>query len=140
MPHRTQPQTSHTMTARARRLRRQATVPERLLWGVLRGRRLGGLKFRRQAPVGPYVADFLCEAAKLVVEVDGESHGGRVAADAARTAHLASRGLTVVRVSNDDVLANLDEVAAYLLRVARELIDAREGEPSPRPSPGGRGS
>ncbi len=98
-------------TAAARRLRRDATVPERILWSVLRGRRLGGLKFRRQHPVGPFVVDFYCHAAAMVVEVDGRSHEDR-------TEYLQQQGLRVFRVTNDDVQ---DDVEAVARGIAREV-------------------
>ena len=67
---------SQHMIARARRLRRAATLPERLPWPALRGRSLRTFKFRRQEPIGPYVADFCCHAARLIIEIDGLSHEG----------------------------------------------------------------
>lgn len=106
------------MTQRARELRSNASIPERMLWGLLRGRRLCGIKFRRQHAIGPYVADFFCEKAKLVVELDGESHTGQGIADAQRTAFLESRGLRVIRVANDDLLRDSDAVATYIARAA----------------------
>ena len=60
--------------ARARDLRRTMTLPEVLVWQHIRGRRLDGIRFRRQHPIGPYILDFFCEDARLAVEVDGESH------------------------------------------------------------------
>src|SRR5208337_573404 len=63
-------------TENARQLRRNATIPERMLWNRLRGGRLAGLKFRRQQPIGPYIVDFFCHEVGLVVEVDGRSHDG----------------------------------------------------------------
>src|SRR5690242_9709167 len=92
------------MIERARQLRRDTTVPERFLWSLLRDGRLAGLKFRRQHPIGPFVADFYCHDAALVVEVDGMSHDGRAVADAQRTSYLESQGLQVLRIGNDDVL------------------------------------
>ncbi len=97
----------------ARRLRRDATGPERLLWSRLRGRALG-VAFRRQSPIGPYVVDFFAPLARLVVEVDGRSHAGRAAADAARRTVLESLGLRVVRVTNDDVLYRLDATVRFI--------------------------
>ena len=115
MPRPTSPQTRD----RARVLRREMTVPERLVWAHLRDRKLDGLKFRRQATVGPYIADFLCEEHRLAVELDGESHEADEAAshDARRTAYLVALGYRVVRYPNDEVLANLDGV---LLDIARQ--------------------
>jgi very-short-patch-repair endonuclease len=107
----------------ARRLRRDATVPERLLWSRLRRGALG-TDFRRQAPVGPYVVDFLCPQLLLVVEVDGRSHDGQDAADRARQAALERLGYAVLRVSNDEVLADLEAVARRLGEAVVERADA----------------
>ena len=98
------------------------TIPERALWNLLKGKRLGGFKFRRQAAVGSYVADFYCSECRLIVELDGQSHEGRARKDAERTRHLEAQGLEVVRVTNDDVLRSPDAVCAYLLRVCRDQV------------------
>jgi very-short-patch-repair endonuclease len=121
---------------RAIDLRRNATKPEQLLWSILCRRKLGGFKFRRQHPIEPYIVDFYCATINLIVELDGESHERRQAYDLDREAHLTNLGLTIVRVTNDDVIHNLDGVAEYLLRVANE----RREEASPSPSLGGRGN
>ena len=113
------------LPARARRLRREATVPERLLWSRLRRHRLG-VRFTRQRAIGPFIVDFFAPAVDLVVEVDGRSHDARrMAYDLQRQTWLETRGLHVVRVTNDDVLHHLDEVtrALYTL-VQRRLNDA----------------
>src|SRR5271167_1014771 len=87
-------------TENARRLRRNATIPERILWNRLRGGGLAGLKFRRQQPIGPYIVDFFCHEAGLVVEVDGRSHDERGNEDARREAFLREQQqLQVLRVS-----------------------------------------
>ena len=92
-------------TARARTLRRNPTQAEKVLWMHLRRKAIDGMKFRRQARIGPYIADFLCCSVKLVIEVDGGIHRLREAEDAVRSAWLRSRGYTVLRVSNALVLA-----------------------------------
>ena len=99
----------------ARKLRREMTLPEILLWEQLRAQKLG-VKFRRQHPVGPYVIDFCATAAKLVFEIDGEAHdrGTAPARDPARDAFLAAQGFKVVRVTAKDVLENMDGVVALL--------------------------
>ena len=104
--------------SRAQQLRRNATQPEQLLWSILRARRLGGLKFRRQHPIEPYVVDFYCAEANLVVELDGESHEGRQEYDQHRESFLSNMGLTIIRVTNDQVLDNSDGVAEGILRAA----------------------
>src|SRR5690349_19610617 len=88
----------------ARQLRRNMTQPERALWSLLRDRRLAKLKFRRQQPIGDYIVDFFCEAANLIVEIDGRSHDDRAGHDLRRQRWLESRSLRIMRVSNDDVL------------------------------------
>ena len=94
------------------------TEAERRLWYHLRAHRCDGFKFRRQVPLGPYVADFLCEQRRIVVEVDGGQHSDRLAADGARTAWLNAHGYRVIRFWNHDVLENMagvwDELSAAL--------------------------
>ena len=105
-------------TARARRLRKEAPFPERLLWGRLRGGQVGGLRFRRQHPVGPYIADFYCASAKLVIELDGVSHDERATYDGRRTRFMESRGLRVIRFTDNEVVQDVDDV---VYRVACEV-------------------
>ncbi len=109
--------TSPELIAAARRLRRTMTPAERLLWEQLRARRLQGLYFRRQHPLGPFILDFCCPAAKLVVEVDGAVHDAvaQAAYDLLRTERLRDDGYTVLRFRNEEVEANL---AAVLHRIA----------------------
>ena len=102
------------MLDRARQLRRDMTLPERMLWNQLRGRQLGP-RFRRQVPMGAFVVDFYCPKAKLVVEVDGEFHGDRQAEDATRTRWLEGQGCRVVRVQAVEVLTDLQTVLERLL-------------------------
>jgi very-short-patch-repair endonuclease len=90
------------LTERARSLRADDTRAEARLWEALRDRRLGGWKWRRQVPVGPYIVDFLCPVLRLVVEVDGATHDDH-AYDARRTAYLERRGLRVHRVCNHGI-------------------------------------
>jgi very-short-patch-repair endonuclease len=116
---------------RARTLRHKPAEPERRLWQKLRNRQLGDLKFRRQTPVGPYVADFLCLDAMLIVEVDGDTHGTTQALDARRTAYLEREGFRVIRFSNAEVMANIDGVLVAVL--AATLM------PSPSQAPSGSG-
>ena len=96
-----------SLLSHARALRRDATPAERRLWQGLRRHQLGGLKFRRQVPLGPYIADFYCASARLVIEVDGISHIDS-RSDASRDAWMARQGIRVVRVANRDVLTNLE--------------------------------
>ncbi len=94
---------------RAKSMRRDPTPAERQLWTMLRAGRLNGAKFRRQYPIGPYIADFACAAALLVVEADGAHHNNEI--DAPRTAWLARQGWRVVRFPNRDILDWPDGVA-----------------------------
>jgi very-short-patch-repair endonuclease len=106
-----------TQTQRARTLRRAMTEPEWRLWMRLRNRAFGGAKFVRQFPIGPYVVDFCCREAGLIVEIDGWTHGTKtaIAADARRDAWLGAAGYRVARFSNDDVMRNLDGVLETIL-------------------------
>ena len=99
---------SDKLRANARALRRNSTDAERILWSELRAGRLNGVIFRRQVPIENYVADFICHAAKLVIELDGGQHfsdeGER--ADARRSAAIEAKGFKVLRFSNFDVMTN----------------------------------
>ncbi|NJD89768.1 MAG: endonuclease domain-containing protein, partial [Betaproteobacteria bacterium] len=97
-------------TAFARSLRRAPTEAENRLWYYLRDRRLSGAKFRRQVPIGPYVVDFLCVTASLIVEADGGQHSERAGYDEERTRYLEARGYRVVRFWNNDVIGNIEGV------------------------------
>jgi very-short-patch-repair endonuclease len=94
---------------RARELRRRLTPPEARLWIALRNKRLN-LHFRRQHPIGPYILDFYCDAAKLAVEVDGEGHLGRIDHDERRDRWLLARGIRALRIRAIEVRDNLDGV------------------------------
>jgi very-short-patch-repair endonuclease len=91
---------------RARRLRRDMTLPEVLLWDCLRAGRLEGFRFRRQHPVGPYILDIYCASARLAVEVDGFQHDqpAQIAYDRRRDGYLGERGIRVMRIAATDVL------------------------------------
>src|SRR5215470_4248150 len=108
---------------RAKHLRRAMTRAEILLWRYLKAHHLDGLSFRRQAPMGQYVIDFVCHAARLIVELDGETHDfdERQRHDAVRDAWPASRGYYVLRFTNEEVLCSLEGV----LTVIRETATAR---------------
>jgi very-short-patch-repair endonuclease len=94
----------------ARRLRREQTDAERLLWRHLRGRRMRNAKFRRQHPIGPYFADFCSIERRLVIELDGSQHADPSPEDENRTSFLKSRDYRVLRFWNDQVLSDVDEV------------------------------
>jgi very-short-patch-repair endonuclease len=105
---------------RARKLRREMSYPEVLLWQRLRGSS-AGIKFRRQHPIGPdYTVDFYCAAARLAIEVDGEIHSaaGAPERDARRDAYLRAHGLNVVRIPAIDVLRDADATAEAIVALA----------------------
>lgn len=103
----------------ARRLRREQTPIEARLWRMLKAGQLAGYKFRRQHAIGRYVTDFCCEEARLVIEVDGDSHGEQQEYDEARTLHLKGLGYAVLRVTNRDVMTNTDGVLELILNECR---------------------
>ena len=105
------------LTGLARTLRRGQTSAEAKLWSILRNRQLEGLKFRRQQPIGGYIADFCCEELRLVVELDGGQHAERQEEDRARTSILEDMNYTVLRFWNVDVAQGLDGVVEEILSV-----------------------
>ena len=100
---------------RARELRENPTVAERVLWKHIRRRQLGGHRFRRQHPTGPYILDFFCFQKGLVLEIDGGQHSERAASDAERTARLEARGFRVLRFWNNQVLNEIEAVKEAIL-------------------------
>ena len=127
------------LRAAARQMRRVPVDVEEALWWRLRGRRLGGLKFRRQHPVGNYIADFVCLEARLIVELDGKQHQGSVR-DIRRSDDLKGLGFDVIRFDNERVRMEIDAVCGEIAGAA--ALRLRPPHPSaPRPpSPtGGEG-
>ena len=114
-------------TARSRELRLNATQAERRLWTQLSARKVAGVRFNRQFPIGPFICDFVSRSAKLVIEVDGGQHAVDVAKDEARSAYLKARGYRVIRFWNNDVLERIEGVVAEIERVLSDM-------PSPDPS------
>jgi len=106
------------LTDRARCLRHSATPPEQVPWSVLRGRRVAGLKFRRQEPIGPNVVDFCCRELRLVVELDGMSHDDKQSRGAVRERWLRDQGYRVIHVTNWDVNEDLEAVTRLIARKA----------------------
>ena len=115
----------------ARKLRKQPTDAENLLWKHLRARQLNGYKFRRQHFIDPYIVDFFCMESGLIVEADGGQHDEQRKYDTERTVYFESRGYRVIRFWNNEILDNIDIVLERIMK----LLD----DPSPQPSPGGRG-
>jgi len=114
---------------RARSLRTAMTGPEHRLWWCLRAHRLNGLSIRRQVPIGPYVVDFLCPAARLIIELDGGGHTqeAQTQHDQNRTAWLTARGYRVLRFWNGEVHGNLNGVCETILTVAKERLRQTTG-------------
>lgn len=125
--------------ANARRLRNEATPQERRLWGGLREvNQMLGTHFRRQAPIGRFIADFAEYGRRLVIEVDGGQHGG--GRDVARDAWLTGQGFVVMRFWNNEVDGNIEGVMRVILD-AVEAVDAGAAAPPSQPSPtGGEGA
>jgi len=117
----------------AQKLRKSSTDAELRLWLRLKNRNLAGFKFRRQHPIPPYIADFVCLEQKLIVELDGGQHAEQVTRDAERTAYLESKGFRVIRFWNDDALKQTDAVLEEILR------QLNAPHPSPLPAGGARG-
>jgi very-short-patch-repair endonuclease len=123
----------------AKQFRANPTDAERRLWSLLRRRQLF-LRFRRQQAIGPYIADFFCPAAKLIIELDGDQHGGEagMARDAMRTRWLEQRGFIVLRFPNAVILKNDSFVMDEILRVMAAVVPLPEAPSALRPSLKGR--
>jgi very-short-patch-repair endonuclease len=122
------------LRSNARALRKNSTDAERILWSELRDHRLNGASFKRQVPIGNYIADFICHAAKLVIELDGGQHFSDQAeqADAKRSAAIEARGFRVLRFGNHDVMTNragvLETISAAIGASAPTLTLPRKRE------------
>ena len=118
----------------ARKLRRTMSLPEVLLWQRLRGSP-NSVAFRKQHPIDPYVADFYCSKARLVIEIDGIAHdmGDRPERDEARDLFLAERGYHVLRIAADDILKDADGVANSIVTYAANPLRQRSALPPPSP-------
>jgi len=124
--------------SRSRSLRRSATEAEKILWRELRNRRLAGFKFRRQVWIGPFIADFACVEAKVVVEADGSQHSDHRQYDVRRDVYLRGEGYRVLRVWNNELMGNMDGVLeairhALLERVPSPSHSASASGPLPLP-------
>jgi very-short-patch-repair endonuclease len=128
---------------RSRELRKDQTPAEKILWGRLRNRRFGGIKFRRQHVIGPCIADFFCAEVGLVIELDGATHVGKKDSDRLRDEDMAALGLHVYRVWNTEIYDDLECVLEGIWRRYQKLRaskqkteDAAHLAPSP-PASGG---
>jgi valyl-tRNA synthetase/very-short-patch-repair endonuclease len=126
---------SQTFLTHARNLRRNATDAEQYLWSILRGRGVMGFKFRRQHTIEPYIVDFFCYEANLIIELDGGQHNEEPARakDETRARVLESKGYTVLRFWNNDVLGNIEGVLEVLAQALERVA------PHPSPLPEGEG-
>ncbi|CAN5276759.1 endonuclease domain-containing protein [soil metagenome] len=120
-----------TLKARAKQMRANPTPAEHRLWLALRADRFEGQQFTRQTIIAPYIVDFASKAAKLIIEIDGDTHSAEDRYDARRTEFLETLGYRVIRFANHDVLGNIDGVLSSIAQILR----ASSPQPSPR---GGR--
>ena|ERR1700712_835196 len=111
----TRRKTQTTNRSRAKKMRHEPVVMEDLFWSMVRNRRMGGLKFKRQVLIEPYIADFVCAEHMLIVELDGPLHAERQAYDAKRDAYLHRQGYRVLRFTNDDLARDVAVVRAIIL-------------------------
>jgi len=109
----------------ARRMRKDPTQAEALLWEKLRKRRLGGLKFRRQHIINPFIVDFYCPAAKFVIEVDGSVHKHQKEYDRVREEYLEELGYKIVRFRNEEVIENIEMVLAGVYNTCMNWLDKK---------------
>ena len=113
------------LQTRAKKLRQNMSEAETRLWHHLRAGRLNGYKFRRQQPMGSYIADFVCVNPKLIIEADGGQHVEQAAYDVERSRYLQLQGFTVLRFWNHQILQQTDDVLAEILRVLDGLVEKR---------------
>jgi very-short-patch-repair endonuclease len=110
-------------TAKARQLRNNPTDAERLLWQHLRLHQVGGFKFRRQQPLGPFIVDFACLEKRLVIEVDGGQHGERIAYEAERSEWLKAQGFVVLRFWNNEVVREIEAMKEVIWKALGGQLD-----------------
>ena len=128
------------LTGLARQLRKDMTPAEELLWYKIRRKQLGNIRFRRQHPIGRYIADFCCPDLRLIVELDGDMHLNRKMYDQSRDEYLSACGYRTIRFSNEDVVQRMDEVVEKIRRIAEEVKIMDTPYPSvPFPRSGGKG-
>jgi very-short-patch-repair endonuclease len=130
---------------RARRLRHDMTDAERIIWNAIRAYRMHGISFRRQTPIGPFIVDFVCHAAWLIIEIDGGQHyeAETMKRDAQRDAYLTSKGYRVLRFNNYDVITNrqgvLETIASAVAHAPSPPLPRKRGReqavPVARPRP-----
>jgi very-short-patch-repair endonuclease len=132
---------SERQRSRAKQFRQTMTPAETLLWRCLKANRIDGLGFRRQVPVRKYIADFVCFSAKLIVELDGESHDfeERRKADQTRDAFFVSEGFQILRFSNEQVMSNLEGVVELIRQATASRASGLPPSPTLPHKGGGSG-
>lgn len=117
---------------KAQFLRKNETESEKILWGKLRNNQVKGYKFRRQHPIGLYIADFYCHKLKLIIEVDGEYHNlpEQIEKDKERTQILESNGLKVIRFTNHEIHKNVDKVISEIILKTDEILHLQNSNQS----------
>lgn len=111
----------HPNRKRARVMRTEPVQAEKIFWSFARNRLLGGHKFKRQVPIGPYIADFVCLERKLIIELDGPFHAQRAGYDAKRDQFLEDQGFSVLRISNEELAGDASGVVAMILNELKSL-------------------
>ena len=106
----------------AREFRQKMTPEENLIWEQLRGNKLNGLHFRRQQVIDGYIVDFYCHSARLVLEIDGPIHDSQKKEDKEREQALTDNGLKILRIKNEEIQVNMDQVLAKIQNVCRETL------------------
>ena len=124
--------------ANRKALRNSMTPAEALLWRALKGRGTGGMKFRRQQGIGPFILDFYCPEHRLGIELDGSSHDYKYEYDDQRTKYLYEQGIRILRFSNQQVFSSMQGVLTEIVSAANEVTDPTP--PSGHPSPTWEGS
>ncbi len=122
---------SEAIFVAAKKLRKNETIAEKIMWNELRNKKVNGLKFRRQVPYDRFILDFLCPKKKLIIEIDGSSHNGFEEKDKERDHYFISKGYTVLRFSNDEVINYLEKVLNEIRNLTPTLsYEERELLPS----------
>jgi very-short-patch-repair endonuclease len=106
----------------ARLLRKNMTIPEKLLWNHLNGKKILGLRFRRQHPIDIFIADFYCHEARLAIEIDGEIHSDQIEYDDGREAEIEDYNIKVIRFFNDQVMNDIETVVNKIKAIVHERI------------------
>jgi very-short-patch-repair endonuclease len=122
--------TPEKVQIRAKELRKNMTNAEKLLWQYLRNRNLQGLKFRRQQPIGPFIADFYCASHKLIIEIDGNIHNNQAENDELRTQQFEKYAYHVIRFNNRDVEENISEVLAEIVSQCQKIDHEKPSTPN----------